>query len=160
MLWCRHASPADYRECSFGSEIYGRSDPAEGRFVLADAFRARRKWKPAGWGNLVRAGQQVRLEGIGTTHAKSATASVLGNKGAVVDNGDGIHAMSEKSGTVFLKAGRTPICAWTGSTTSKAMDWKWITPDRIWPRQPVPASALFRAEKNPGNATTNSLGPA
>ena len=58
-------------------------------------------------GQSLEAGQRVRLEGKGTVTPVGAGFR-LGARGPVVDN-DGVHSMVEKSGAVFLKAGRNPI---------------------------------------------------
>ena len=55
-------------------------------------------------GQSVLPGQRVRLEGIATI-ARRGGGVRIGAKGSVVDN-NGIHGMTEKSGAVYLKAGR------------------------------------------------------
>ena len=128
------------------------SDPEEGRFVLADTSGAA---EVETWlGQPVRTGQQLRLEGDGTI-TKIGNGFRIGNKGTVVDN-DGIHGMSEKSGTVFLKAGRAPICVdWFNNVERYGLEVDYAGPEL--PRQPIPAGALFRAEKNSTDGSTNFL---
>ncbi|HKX61098.1 MAG TPA: hypothetical protein VJS65_04630 [Verrucomicrobiae bacterium] len=82
------------------------ANPAEGRFVFQDSSGAELLETDL-HGESLRSGQQVRLEGHGTITRRGA-ALRLGAKGPIVDN-DGVHGKVEKSGAVYLPAGRQPI---------------------------------------------------
>src|SRR5580658_7669883 len=82
------------------------ANPASGKFVLKDDSGVEELEMDFG-GQQVEAGQKVLLEGDGTITPTSAGFKI-GTIGPVVNN-DGVHEMNEKSGAVFLKAGRNPI---------------------------------------------------
>jgi len=100
-------------------------------------------------------GQQVRLK-AGRCLLTLADCGLKLRAAPVVDN-DGMHAMTRRTGTVYLKAGRHPI----------RLDW-FNGPDRYGlavdyqgpgcPRQPVPNSALFRAMPEPAGGGVNPAG--
>ncbi|MGA2247628.1 MAG: ATP-binding protein [Verrucomicrobiota bacterium] len=127
------------------------ADPAEGRLVLADSSGSAEV--EAVWlGAVPHAGQRVRLEGGGTV-ARAGGGFKIGGRDAVVDN-DGVHAMIEKSGTVFLPAGRTPIRVdWFNRTERYGLEVACAGPE--FPRQSIPDAAFFRAVQNPANGATN-----
>ena len=82
------------------------ANPAREEFVLKDDSGAEELEMDL-HGQSVESGQRVHLEGNGTITPAGAGFRI-GAKGPVVDN-DGVHVMVEKSGAVFLKAGRNPI---------------------------------------------------
>ena len=82
------------------------ASPSRGKLVLKDDSGAEELEMDL-HGQSVESGQRLRLEGNGTITPAGAGFRI-GAKGPVVDN-DGVHVMVEKSGAVFLKAGRNPI---------------------------------------------------
>ena len=121
--------------------------PTDGRFVLKDASGAEEleadlnRQFPA-------AGQRVRLEGNGTVTPTGETFR-LGSRGAVVEN-DGVHNMVEKSGAVFLKAGRNPIrVEWFNGVEKYGLKVEYEGPGL--PRQTIPDSVLFRSPSDDKN---------
>jgi signal transduction histidine kinase len=81
-------------------------DATGGRLVLKDNSGAEElEMDPRG--QQVHAGQRIRIEGDGTITKRSA-AFQLGSKGPVVDN-NGVHGAVEKSGAIYLNAGRHPL---------------------------------------------------
>jgi signal transduction histidine kinase len=82
------------------------ANAAQGKFVLQDASGAEVLELEAG-GAFPQSGERVRLVGT-TTVVRRSFALRLGPKGPVVDN-NGVHAMIEKSGAVFLPAGPQPV---------------------------------------------------
>jgi len=112
----------------------------EGRLVLADstgaaALRLRID------GSLPRPGQRILLEGHGTVTRHGADLQ-LGAVGPIVDN-DGEHAMTEKSGTVYLREGMNAFhLEWFNSLGDFGLALEYEGPGLE--RQPVPASALFQ----------------
>ena len=91
-------------------------------------------------GQPVRAGQRVRLEGYGTI-ARTGNGFRLGVIGPVVDN-NGIHAMNEKFGTIFLSAGRQPLqLDWFNGINQFGLAAEWQGPD--FSCQPISSDALF-----------------
>ena len=119
-------------------------NPAEGKFVLKDDSGAE-QLEMDFQGIPVEAGQRVLLEGNGTITPTGAGFRI-GAKGPVVDN-DGVHDMVEKSGAVFLKAGRNPIrVEWFNGVEKYGLKVEYRGPGL--PRQAISDSALFRM--NPG----------
>jgi signal transduction histidine kinase len=103
-------------------------------------------------GQGVQAGQRVRLAGNGTITRRGAGIKI-GVKGPVVDN-DGIHKMTEKSGTVYLSAGRHPLqLDWFNGTAKFGLQVNYEGPEL--PRQKIPDSALFRMQVNVADGTSN-----
>lgn len=82
------------------------SNTAQGRLVLRDDSGAETLEVELP-GPFPRSGQRVRLEGT-TIVTRRGFALRLGTKGPVVDN-NGIHALIEKSGVVYLEARSQPI---------------------------------------------------
>ena len=81
------------------------ANPVRGELVLKDDTGAEELEMDLA-GQALAAGQRVHLEGNGTI-TPTGPGFRLGANGPVVDN-DGVHGMVEKSGAVFLKAGRNP----------------------------------------------------
>jgi len=99
-----------------------------------------------------RAGQRVRLEGT-TTITPRGHAVQLGASGPVVDN-NGVHALIEKSGAVYLEAGRQPFrVEWFNGREGYGLEVEYEGPSI--PRQKIPGRVLFRAEWDPTPAATN-----
>ena len=100
----------------------------------------------------LKAGQRVRVEGKGTVTPVGAGFR-LGAMGPVVDN-DGVHSMVEKSGAVFLKAGRNPIrVEWFNGVEKYGLEVEYE--GQFLPRRKIPDSVLFRAEVNKSTGETN-----
>jgi len=71
----------------------------------------------------------------------------------VVEN-DGLHAMIEKSGSIYLKPGQHAIwVAWFNRTDKYGLEVEYSGPDL--PRQKIPDAVLFRAQSDFVNGTTN-----
>jgi len=98
----------------------------------------------------VASGHTVLLEGNGVITPSGAGFRV-GAKGPVVDN-DGVHDMIEKSGAVYLDAGRHPIRVdWFNGVEKYGLEVDYAGPG--WPRQKIPSTALFRTEASPAGGT-------
>ena len=103
-------------------------------------------------GQSLTAGQRIRLEGFGVI-IPTGTGFQLEPMGAVVNN-DGIHGTTEKSGAVFLKAGRTPLrVEWFNGAEKYGLKVEYSGPSL--PRQTIPDSALapgldFKCVEVPG----------
>ncbi len=94
-------------------------------------------------GQSVEAGQRIRLEGNGTI-TLAGVGFKIGAKGPVVDN-DGIHSLVEKSGAVFLKAGRNPLrLEWFNGVEKYGLTVEYQGPSIL--RQKIPDSVLFRVQ--------------
>jgi signal transduction histidine kinase len=97
----------------------------------------------------VRPGQMIRMEGTGRMRDRR----LIVNRLPLVDN-DGTHGMIERSGTIYLKAGRHPIRQiWFNGGGDYGLEVYYQGPDL--PRQRIPGSALFRAQLNQESGTTN-----
>ena len=122
-----------------------------GRLVLADragAAEIEMEWE----GPRVRVGDRVRLEGCGTVLRRGA-AFQLGARGPVVDN-DGLHGMDEKSGAVYLDAGRQPLrLDWFNGVEKYGLEVEYQGPGLE--RQRVPDSVLFCAGNDSAGKETN-----
>jgi len=124
------------------------ADPAQGKFVLQDASGTE-ELEMALPGRL-QPGQRVRLEGE-TTIARRGAGVQLGVVGPVVDD-DGIHTMIEKSGAVYLQAGRHPIRVdWFNGVEKYGLEVNYQGP--ALRRQRIPDSALFRTQTDATGAT-------
>ena len=123
---------------------------AQGRFVLKDESGAAELEMDLA-GQPVQPGQRVRVEGNGII-ARRGAGFRLGAKGSVVDN-NGIHGMAEKSGAVYLKAGRHPIRVdWFNGV--KNTGWRWITKGRACPGGKFPTPGYSGCKR------TRRAGPA
>jgi signal transduction histidine kinase len=127
------------------------ANPASGKFVLKDdsgAEELEMDWQ----GQLLEPGQRVLLEGNGTI-TPAGSGFKIGATGAVVNN-DGVHGMVEKSGAIFLKAGRNPIrLEWFNGVEKYGLEVDYQGPNL--PRQKIPDSALSRAEKDPATGASH-----
>ena len=131
------------------------NNDAQGRFVLQDASGAVALEMDLP-GAFPQFGQRVRLEGTATV-ARRSFALRVGAKGPVVDN-NGVHGMIEKSGAVYLEAGRQPIrVEWFNGVEGFGLKVEYEGPGL--PRQKIPDAALFRSQPNAGdtNAQLNGL---
>ena len=130
-------------------------NPTEGKLVLKDDSGAE-QLEMDFHGEPVEAGQRVLLEGNGTITPTGAGFRI-GTKGPVVDN-DGVHDMVEKSGAVFLKAGRNPIrVEWFNGVEKYGLKVEYEGPGL--PRQVIPDSALFGLNvESPGGASNRVSG--
>ena len=125
------------------------ADPAEGKFVLRDASGTEELEMDL-HGQFVQPGQRVRLEGKGTITSRGAGFR-LGVKGPVVDD-NGVHTMIEKSGAIYLRAGRHPIRVdWFNGVEKYGLEVDYQGP--ALPRQKIPDSALFRIQMDAAGAT-------
>jgi signal transduction histidine kinase len=124
------------------------ADPVANRLVLHDASGTCEVELDL-QGQRVRAGQRVRVEGNGTL-VQTANGFHLGVIGPVVDN-NGVHPMVEKSGAVYLPAGRQPFrLDWFNGINDYGLKVEYQGPGL--PRQPIPESALFRLESQGGTS--------
>jgi signal transduction histidine kinase len=90
-------------------------------------------------GQPLRPGERVRIEGNGTIERRGA-AFKIGVHGPVIDN-NGIHAMVEKAGAVYLSAGWHPIrLEWFNGADKYGLELEWEGPNL--PRAMIPSSAL------------------
>jgi hypothetical protein len=89
---------------------------------------------------LLNAGQKVRLQANCLVGHGQAVFTAL------VDN-DGVHAVSEKSASIFLSKGRHPIrVEWFNDLGAYALTVEWTGPEIL--RQPIPDGSLFRAQQD------------
>jgi len=127
------------------------ADVQHGRLVLKDdsgAEELEMDWA----GEPVEAGQKVRLEGNATIIPAGAGFKI-GARGPVVDN-DGVHSMVEKSGAVFLNAGRNPIrVEWFNGVEKYGLRVDYKAPNL--PRQKIPDTVLYRVQAEAGTGRTN-----
>ncbi|MGA9777099.1 MAG: ATP-binding protein [Verrucomicrobiia bacterium] len=125
------------------------ADPAQGKFVLQDASGTE-ELAMGLHGQLPQPGQRVRLEGE-ITIARRGAGVQLGVMGPVVDD-DGIHTMIEKSGAVYLRAGRWPIRVdWFNGVEKYGLEVDYQGP--ALSRQRIPDPALFRTQTDAAGAT-------
>jgi signal transduction histidine kinase len=126
------------------------ANPVTGRLVLKDDSGAEEL--ELGSDQLVQAGQRIRITGNGTI-TKQRAAILVGAKGLVVDN-NGVHGVVEKSGAIYLKAGRHPLrLEWFNGVERYELSVEYAGPNL--PRQPIPGSALFRPSTEQSRTTTN-----
>jgi signal transduction histidine kinase len=134
-----------------GTVLWANS--AQGRFVLQDASGSQELQMNLE-GRLLQPGQRIRLDGETTITTRGAGCQ-LGVVGAVVDD-DGIHTMTEKSGSVYLHSGRWPIrLDWFNGPDKYGLEVEYQGPGL--PRQKVPDSALYRSL--PGSRSTRDFAP-
>src|SRR3974390_2956149 len=123
----------------------------QGRLVLNDDSGAE-ELELDFHGEQVEAGQRVHLEGNATITPVGA-AFKLGARGPVVDN-DGVHSMVEKSGAVFLTAGRRLIrVEWFNGVEKYGLSVEYQGPGL--PRQKIPDSVLYRIQVNEAAGKSN-----
>ncbi len=128
-------------------------NPAAGKLVLKDDSGAEELEMDLP-GEPVESGQRVLLEGNGTI-TPAGGGFKIGTKGPVVDN-DGVHDMVEKSGAVFLKAGRNRIrVEWFNGVEKYGLKVEYQGP--ALPRQQIPDSALFRFEVDGASRVANRV---
>lgn len=125
----------------------------QGRLVLRDTSSATALEMELA-GTFPQTGQRIRLEGIGTLLPRGPVIRV-GARGPVVDN-DGVHGMIEKSGAVWLPAGRQPIqLEWFNALEGSGLEIEYEGPGIT--RQRIPDRALFRRETNASTQLVNGL---
>jgi signal transduction histidine kinase len=127
------------------------ADGVAGVLVLRDASDAEFIRLPLR-GRDITPGSSVCLEGSGCgLTPKGFGLAVV--PGLVLDNG-GIHPLTERSGRVFLHAGRNPIAVqWFNFTGDFGLNVDYEGPGL--PRQQIPASVLSRAGVEPATGATN-----
>lgn len=118
------------------------ADAPAGRLVLQDNSAAEEL--ELDWGGTPGTpGQRVRLTGTGTV-VPQGPAIRIGAHGPVVNN-DGVHSLVEKTGAVFLPAGRQPIrVEWFNAAAGASLEVQFTGPEL--PLQRVPVAALWREE--------------
>jgi signal transduction histidine kinase len=122
------------------------ADPAQGLLVLKDDSGAE-ELQIELTGDFVPQGRRVRLEGNGTI-TRTAGGFRIGPWGPVVDN-NGVHGMVEKTGSVYLEAGKNPFRVdWFNGTENYGLKVEYEGPSL--PRQKIPDSALFRVDDKTG----------
>src|SRR5450432_1569882 len=129
------------------------ANPRQGKFVLKDDSGVE-EFELDLHGESVESGQRLRLEGNGTI-TPAGPGFKIGAKGPVVDN-NGVHAMIEKSGAVFLRAGLNPIrVEWFNGVEKYGLKVEYEGP--ALPRQKIPDSALFRVSVEGASNRVNGL---
>ena len=119
------------------------ANAAQGRFVLQDTSGAEALELELP-GAFPQSGQRVHLEGT-TTVARRGFALRLGAKGPVVDN-NGVHAMIEKVGTIYLEAGAQPFrVEWFNGVEGFGLEVEYEGPEL--PRQKIPDAVLLSGLK-------------
>jgi signal transduction histidine kinase len=142
-------SPVNYHVRLEGNVWW--ANPAEGKFVLQDTTGVA-EIETGLQGQPVQAGGRVRLDGNATV-AKTGGGWKIGTKGAVVDN-NGVHTMIEKSGRVYLKAGRQPVRVdWFNGGGEYGLEVDYEGPGLA--RQKIPDAALFRMQTDAAAGTSN-----
>lgn len=127
------------------------ADSASGRLVLKDSSGAAELDLDLA-GQQVQPGQRVRITGDATITRRGA-AFQLGVKGPVVDN-NGVHGVVEKSGAIYLNAGRHPLSLeWFNGVEIYDLAVDYSGP--ALPRQRIPDSALFRVSADERTGKTN-----
>ena len=120
----------------------------EGKFVLRDASGAEQLEVDL-HGKSLQPGQRISLQGETTITSRGAGFQ-LGVMGPVVDD-DGIHTNTEKSGAIYLTAGRHPMTLdWFNGPDKYGLEVDYEGP--ALPRQKIPDSTLFRAQTNSDNS--------
>jgi signal transduction histidine kinase len=128
------------------------ADPAQGRMVLQDTSGAEELEMDLS-DLTVQAGQRVRVQGNGTL-IRNGAAFKIGARGPVVDN-NGVHSMTEKSGAVYLKAGRHPLrVEWFNGVEKYGLQVEYEGPGV--PRQRIPDSALYRIQAEATDESSHS----
>ncbi len=125
------------------------ADPAQGKFVLQDVSGTEELEMDL-HGQSLLPGQRVRLEGERTITRRGAGYQ-LGVMGPVVDD-DGVHTMIEKSGSVYLGAGRHPVRVdWFNGVEKYGLEVDYQGP--ALPRQKISDSVLFRVQTDAAGST-------
>jgi signal transduction histidine kinase len=125
------------------------ADAAQGKFVLQDTSGAEEVEMDL-HGQSLQPGERIRLEGNGTITTRGEGFQP-GTVGPVVDD-NGIHTMIEKSGSIYLAAGRHPIRVdWFNGLEKYGLEVSYQRPKL--PRQKIPDSVLFRVQTNVTGAT-------
>jgi signal transduction histidine kinase len=127
------------------------ADPAQGLLVLKDDSGAEELQAELS-GDFVQPGRRVRLEGNGTI-TRTAGGFRIGPWGPVVDN-NGVHGMVEKTGSVYLEAGKNPFRVdWFNGTENYGLQVEYEGPSL--PRRKIPDSALFRLQMDGTTGASN-----
>jgi signal transduction histidine kinase len=127
------------------------ANSSEGKLVLQDVSGVTELEMDL-TGQPVEAGQRIRLEGDGVI-TKLGDGFKIGIKGPTVDN-NGVHTMIEKSGSVYLKAGRQPIRVdWFNGLEEYGLEVDYEGPGLA--RQKIPDAALFRIQMDAATGTSN-----
>lgn len=122
------------------------ANAAEGKLVLQDDSGAEELEMDL-QGQLLQPGQRIRLEGRSTITSRGAGFQ-LGTMGPAVDD-NGVHTMTEKSGSIYLAAGRHPIRVdWFNGKEKYGLEVEYQGPGR--PRQKIPDGAFLRTQTNNG----------
>ena len=133
---------------SGGRHIVGGSGAGEIRF--AGCVRERRSWKWICAASCSQPGQRYDWK-VRAPSPGAVPGVQLGVLGPVVDD-DGIHTMIEKSGAVYLQAGRRPIRVdWFNGVEKYGLEVDYQGP--ALPRQRIPDSVLFRIQTDATGAT-------
>lgn len=131
------------------------ANAAQGRLVLQDATGTEALELETA-GPFPESGQRIRLDGT-TTVLRRGAALRLGAKGPVIDN-NGVHALIEKAGVVFLEAGAHPIrIEWFNGVEGFGLEVEYEGPDL--PRQKIPAAAFPAGLKTSYYEVTGNLLP-
>ncbi|MEI6075085.1 MAG: hypothetical protein WCS94_05895, partial [Verrucomicrobiota bacterium] len=123
------------------------ANPAENQLVLHDDSGTEKLEldlhdKP------LRVGERVRVDGKGTV-MRRGVGFRLGLVGPALDN-NGMHAMEEKSATVYLQAGRQPLRVdWFNKTVPLGLEVGWAGPGLL--RHKISPGELFQSETNQTN---------
>jgi signal transduction histidine kinase len=126
-------------------------NPASGKLVLKDDSGAE-ELEMVCPGQALEPGQRILLEGNGTI-TPSGAGFKIGARGPVVNN-DGVHGMVEKSGAVFLPAGRHAIrLQWFNGVEKYGLEVDYQGPNL--PRQKIPDSVLERVEADARTGASN-----
>ncbi|HEX3627324.1 MAG TPA: PA14 domain-containing protein [Verrucomicrobiae bacterium] len=129
------------------------ANAAEGQFVLQDNSDAEELQMNLG-GQILSPGQRVRLDGSATITTRMAGYQ-LGVMGPVVDD-DGIHTMTEKSGSAWLPAGSHPIrLDWFNGAEKYGLAVEYQGPGL--PRQKIPDASPESRPSGSGSPTEPGL---
>jgi signal transduction histidine kinase len=124
------------------------ANSSEDKFVLQDTSGAVELEMDL-HGQVLQPGQRIRLQGKATITSRGAGFQ-LGTVGPLVDD-DGIHTMTEKSGSVYLYPGKHPLCVdWFNSLEKYGLEIDYQGPGIL--RQKIPDAALFRRQTNANGA--------
>lgn len=131
------------------------ANSGEGRFVLQDPSGAEELDMDL-QGERLQPGQRIHLEGQSTVTSRGAGFQ-LGTVGPVVDD-NGVHTNTEKSGAIYLRAGRHPLrLDWFNGPDKYGLEADYEGP--ALPRQRIPDSALCHAVTNEEKSAIIAAGP-